>query len=262
MISDASFFRGGALAEDSDNLLDSTFSGLPTYKADGLMVWNKDTTFLQDKDFMDAYNLGMNSGHKIGREKGSTKNINIEWRIQVCCWAGWHAKHLSGHFVECGTNTGIMSLAICKYIDFNALNKDFYLFDTFSGIPDHQISPQESILNRQAENEMYEECYELTKNNFSIFPRAKLVKGEIPHTLKEVEIGEVCYLMLDMNIAFPEVAALDFFWEKLVPGAVVLFDDYGWLAYGEQKASHDNFAKRYGVKILTLPTGQGLLLKP
>lgn len=249
--------------ENTDTLsLNGSFSGQPTYKADGLMVWNKDTSFLRESDFMEAYKLGMNSGHKIGREKGSSEDIHIEWRILVCCWAGWHAKHLRGHFVECGTNTGIMSLAICKYIDFNKLDKDFYLFDTFSGIPNHQISSNETALERQQENEMYEECYELTKNNFSIFPRAKLIQGEVPHTLREVEINEICYLMLDMNISLPEVAALDFFWEKLVPGATVLFDDYGWLAYAEQKKAHDAFAKRYGVKILMLPTGQGLLLKP
>lgn len=60
----------------------------------------------------------------------------------------------------------------------------------------------------------------------------------------------------------PEEAALDFFWDKLTPGAIVLFDDYWWLAYKKQKEAHDRFAQRHGVKILLLPTGQGLLLKP
>ena len=27
-----------------------------------------------------------------------------------------------------------MSLAVCDYVDFNALDKNFYLFDTFRGI--------------------------------------------------------------------------------------------------------------------------------
>jgi len=39
-------------------------------------------------------------------------------------------------------------------------------------------------------------------------------------------------------------------------------DDYGWSAYINQKKALDAFAKRKGVKILNLPTGQGLLLKP
>lgn len=171
--------------------LDGSFSGNPTYKADGLMVWNKDTSFLEDAHFMDAYKLGMDSGHKIGRSAGTSDDIHIEWRILVCCWAGWHAKQLPGHFVECGTNTGIMSLAICKYINFNALNKNFYLFDTFKGMPEHQITPEEQKLGRLEENKMYEDCYELTKRNFSIFPRAKLIRGEVPDTLKSIEIDKI-----------------------------------------------------------------------
>ncbi len=72
----------------------------------------------------------------------------------------------------------------------------------------------------------------------------------------------MCYLSLDMNIVKPEIAAIEFFWDKLVSGAPILLDDYGWLHYSLQKVEMDKFASKKGVKILTLPTGQGLLLKP
>lgn len=65
-----------------------------------------------------------------------------------------------------------------------------------------------------------------------------------------------------MNIAAPEIAALEFFWDKLTPGAPVILDDYGWAHYRPQKEAMDDFATRKGVQILTLPAGQGLLLKP
>jgi O-methyltransferase len=236
--------------------------GTPTYDADFLMVWNKNTDFLEDPHFMRAYRAGMNSGHKIGRPAGSDLDIHIEWRIVVCCWAGWHAKHLSGDFVECGTNTGIMSLAICNYIDFNATGKNFFLYDTFQGMPEDQILPEERTLGRHLENTMYEDCFERARSNFKPFPRARLIKGKVPDTLSMQKIERVCYLMLDMNMAVPEVAAIEYFWDKLVPGALVLFDDYGWLAYIQQKKAMDSFAASKGVKILTLPTGQGLLIKP
>jgi O-methyltransferase len=234
--------------------------GAPTYFADGLCVWNKSVAFLSDPLFREAYSLGMNSGHGIGRARGSNDDIHIEWRIHVCCWAGWHAVKLPGDFVECGTNTGIMSLAVCKYLDFNAIEKKFYLFDTFKGIPVDQISEEEAQRGRALENAYYFDCFEIAKTNFSPFPGARLIKGRVPESLGTVDIQRVCYLMLDMNIAKPEVAALDFFWDKLVPGAVVLMDDYGWLAYGAQKKALDGFVEKRGSKILTLPTGQGLLI--
>jgi len=236
--------------------------GDPTYEADALTVWEKDTGFLGDPRFVQAYQAGMQSGHKIVRPKGSREDIHIEWRVLVCCWAAWHARRLAGDFVECGTNTGIMSLAICHYIDFNRTAKAFYLFDTFRGMCEEQVSEEERALGRLTENELwYEECYEIAKENFRAFPKVRLVQGVVPDSLSTVPIVSVCYLSIDMNVAVPERAAIEFFWDKLVPGAPVILDDYGWLGNRPQKRALDQFAASRGVMILALPTGQGLLLK-
>lgn len=48
----------------------------------------------------------------------------------------------------------------------------------------------------------------------------------------------------------------------LVAEALVILDDYGWVGYAPQKEAMDEFAVSVDCKILTLPTGQGLLLKP
>jgi hypothetical protein len=87
--------------------------GSAEYNHDGLVVWGKDVSFLREPSFVKAYEAGMNSGHKLAREKGSDKDIHIEWRVHVACWAAWHAKQLPGSFVECGVNTGIFSLDEC-----------------------------------------------------------------------------------------------------------------------------------------------------
>lgn len=65
-----------------------------------------------------------------------------------------------------------------------------------------------------------------------------------------------------MNIVAPEIATIEHFWGRLVPGAVVVLDDYAWKAHEVQKQAFDRFAADHQVEILTLPTGQGLLLKP
>ena len=61
--------------------------------------------------------------------------------------------------------------------------------------------------------------------------------------------------------AFSEIAALEYFWDKLRLGAPVVLDDYGKAKFVEQKRAMDAFAARRGVKLLNLPTGKGLLLK-
>jgi hypothetical protein len=241
--------------------LRKSFPADPTYNNDSLAVWRKDVSFLQEPAFVEAYEIGMDSGHKIGRAKGSNVDIHIEWRVQVVLWAAWHARQLPGSFVECGVNTGIFSLAICNYVDFNSTGKDFFLFDTYEGIPEEQAKEGEKDQVRASEL-TYEDCYDVACRNFEPFPRAKLVRGKVPDTLNSVDIDEICYLSIDMNIVEPEIAAIEFFWDKLVPGAPVLLDDYGWLPHALQKEAMDRFASEKGVKILNIPTGQGLLLKP
>jgi O-methyltransferase len=234
----------------------------PSYDSDNLAVWLKSVSFLHNRRFRSAYARGMDSGHHICRDKGSRDDLHIEWRVHVLLWAAAQAAGLDGDFVECGVNTGIYSLAVCEYVDFNRLDKQFYLFDTFQGIPDEQISQEERALNREAENAAnYSECYDVARRNFSDFPRARLVRGRVPDSLRTVDIDRVAYLSIDMNIVQPEIAALEWFWDKLSMGAPVVFDDYGWLGFLPQKTAIDAFAEAHGVPVLELPTGQGLMIK-
>lgn len=224
---------------------------VPTYDADGLTVFNKQAPFLSDDRFMAAYSQAIAT---------TDPKLRIEWRIAVTCWAATHGARLAGDFVECGVNRGMHSLAICRYLDFNLLKKSFYLFDTFDGIPDDQRSAAERA-NGHSHDGHYEECFDATRKTFAPFPRAVLIRGKVPDTLASAHIDRVCYLSIDMNIAYPERAAIEFFWPKLSPGAMVVLDDYAWHGYDEQRATMDDFAHRVGTEILTLPTGQGLLAK-
>ena len=58
-------------------------------------------------------------------------------------------------------------------------------------------------------------------------------------------------------------AAAEFFWPRLVSGAVIILDDYGYSDdYVRQKRAFDTFARTKNVQVLLLPTGQGLIFKP
>jgi hypothetical protein len=246
------------VAKLQEELAQQTRWGEPSYDHDGLRTYHKSLCFLQEEDFLRAYQNGVATGLKFMR----SDEIHIEYRAHIVCWAAQHAKNLAGDFVECGVNRGCLSVTLCNYIDFNSTGKTFYLFDTFNGIPEKQMSSVERDYAVNHSRHAYEECYEIAQQNFAPFPRARLIRGMVPDTLAGANIEKVCYLSIDMNIAEPEIAAMEFFWNKLVPGAIVVLDDYGWRAHCEQKKALDVFASRKGVSIATLPTGQGLLLKP
>jgi hypothetical protein len=65
-----------------------------------------------------------------------------------------------------------------------------------------------------------------------------------------------------MNCVEPEIAAAEFFWEKMTPSAVMLLDDYCYSEhYTLQHNAFNKFAKSKGAEVLPLPTGQGLIVK-
>lgn len=231
------------------------------YHADGLAVWDQALPFLADPRFREAYRTGMSSGHHIGRARGASDDIHVEWRVHVVLWAAQLATRLAGDYVECGVNTGMYSLAVCKYLDFTSLDRDFWLFDTYAGIPltqAHETERDKAIADNASN---YDECFGLAQGNFAPYPRAHLVRGTVPDSLTSVKIERVAYLSIDMNLAAPERAALEYFWPELAHGAVVVLDDYGWARRPLQRESADAFATSVGVPILALPTGQGIVVK-
>jgi O-methyltransferase len=218
-----------------------------TYNQDGLAtVHNCD--FLHDPHFLEAY--------RILEEARSSAVPPIQWRAFVVCWAADRASRLEGDFVECGVNTGGLSRMVMQYVGFPRLDKTFYLLDTFRGLEDKYLSDAE-----RKRGIKYEDCYEAACRTFEGF-RAVIVRGAVPESLPQVKATKVCYLSIDMNCAAPEVAAAEYFWDKLVPGAVIVLDDYGWKLCYEQKVAFDRFAREKGVMVLGLPTGQGLIFKP
>lgn len=107
----------------------------------------------------------------------------------------------------------------------------------------------------------YQECYEFVKTIFAN-DNVEIIKGSVPETLSQVKTQKIAYLSIDMNCVEPEIAATEYFWEKMVSGGVVLLDDYGQQKHIEQKKGFDEFALQKGAQVLSLPTGQGLIIKP
>lgn len=220
----------------------------PAYREDGLVtVHNAD--FLRDGEFQRAYAAA------IRQQPG----VRIQWRAHVTQWAGHHAKRLQGDYVECGVNRAFLSTSVMTYINFKSMqDRKFYLFDTFSGLVPELVTSED----RAAYRNEYPDCYEFVRESFRDFPNVVIVRGPVPDTLSQVEIRKVAYLSIDMNCAGPEEEALRYFWPKMESGGVIVLDDYGFSGHESQKRAADEFAASVGVEVLSLPTGQGLVLKP
>ena len=57
------------------------------------------------------------------------------------------------------------------------------------------------------------------------------------------------------------IGVLERLFDLMVPGGVIVFDDYGWKLFEKQKIAEDEFMAARGYQILEMPTGQGLVVK-
>ncbi len=228
-----------------------------SYSYDGL-VSAHNADFMKDTLFIEAFN-------KIETcVTGSRQELKFHWRTHIATWAASHAKLLgTGDFIECGVAYAGTASAIMHYIGFKDMpERHYYLLDTFEGIPPDYLTKEESengtLVNL---NKHYSNSYELVKNNVAEYSNVTIIKGKVPETLSMVKTQKVAFIHIDMNSVVPEVAAANYFWDKLVPGGIMLFDDYGWAPCYIQKKGVDQFAKEKGVRVLSLPTGAGLIIK-
>jgi O-methyltransferase len=151
---------------------------------------------------------------------------------------------------------GFCSAFLADYLNFSAIAKSYYLYDTFAGIPegfDTEATGHPSL----AEPGLYESV----RDRFALYPNVHVVRGVVPETLHEIGPEKIAFLHLDMNSSKSEIAALEVLFDRVSPGGIIVFDDYGWSAYRAQQIVEDKFVQDRGYRILELPTGQGLLFK-
>lgn len=232
--------------------------GSDIYDRDGLRSVHAHD-FLHDPAFLLAYERGV---------AAAGEDYGWYWRVHVGLWAASCASRIAGHFVECGVNRGFMASAIMRALDWDSLGKTFYLMDTFAGLDARFVSEAEKgagaleSSRRLLRNGFYVSGVESVRANFAEWRNVRIVVGAIPETLGQADAAAVAFLHLDMNCAPPEVAAAEHFWDRLTPGAFILMDDYGYSGFPAQRTALDDFARKRGVKVLSLPTGQGLIVKP
>ena len=152
---------------------------------------------------------------------------------------------------------------IVDYLRFETLNKKFFLVDTFKGLIPEYLTPGEKREDLLATYKYYENnSLAAVRETFAPFSNVVVIEGAVPDILPDIPSEKIAYLSLDMNCTLPEQKAAEYFWDRIVPGGIILHDDYGFKLHEEQRKMMDRFAATRGVAVLALPTGQGIILKP
>src|SRR5260370_11732897 len=159
-----------------------------------------------------------------------------------------------------------MSWVVTELVDLASAKRSFYLYDTFEGFAPQYSSEDDFPLAPQffhiADRGYHiPHLYDSVCERFSGKSYVKVIKGVVPDIILEISPEQIAFMHIDMNSAAPYVGALELLFDRVSPGGLVIFDDYGWFPHGKQKDAEARFMSARGQKILERPTRQSPLVK-
>jgi O-methyltransferase len=218
------------------------------YEADGIATQHV-SPFLDDKDFDKRY-----------AAVASMWQDDLRWRLWILTSSAAHCSALDGAFAEFGVYRGG-----CAYMVLSGTRphegRPFFLFDTYEGIPASNLTEAEiqaGFAGRLADTSLDEVRSRLGPWNKQV----RFVAGDIFKTLPTTETGPLAFAHIDLNAAAPTEFALRYTWSRLLPSGIVVFDDYGWQEYDDQRRLIDKFFEAEKAAVIALPTGQAMAIKP
>ncbi|MCB8823451.1 TylF/MycF family methyltransferase [Microvirga rosea] len=171
---------------------------------------------------------------------------------------------LPGHYVDVGVYYGKSFFSWHKYLEVltpTATHKKVIGFDSFAGFPklavedgDADVSIQKSVGGLSSENFLEEfETLLALQNSDGVLPtgRGIVVKGDVCETLPKWLLdnpeARICLLNLDVDLYEPTKVALEEAWDRIVPGGVLILDEYGTSKWPGEAKAWDEFSRSRGI---------------
>ncbi|MDA2955698.1 MAG: class I SAM-dependent methyltransferase [Actinomycetota bacterium] len=203
-----------------------------------------------------------------GKKFGSNLNwlTSLSWRHYIVYWTAMYStrftKFTKFNIVEAGVGDGMsINFAISAIQDELGKNVNFeaFLYDAWGGMKEENLTVDEKSIKGKYSYLSLEQ----TKSNLKDFQSScKFIQGHIPDVIVENPgPNELSWLHIDLNSSVPTLKTLEHFVPKLLPGGVVLFDDYGHVGFRETKEVADEYCSQVSGLLLPLPTGQAVFFK-
>lgn len=163
---------------------------------------------------------------------------------------------LDGDFAECGCFSGASAYVMAQILDEAGSDKALHLFDSFAGLS--APGPDEGGHWRAGDLACAEET---TRANLAGFPFVRLHPGWIPETFAAVSDRRFALVHIDADLYEPTRDSVHFFWERLVPGGLLICDDYGFTTCPGATRALDEFFADQREPIVNLSAGGALVIK-
>ena len=209
------------------------------FAGDNLIAFGRNLGFLNDERFIKAWDTHA----KLAHERG------VMWRTATVVWAARQALRRGGDFIECGCYKGTSARILIDSVDLS--DRRYFLYDLFE---------HDAAMNHNAMPEHGAGLFDVVKDRFAAFPNVSVFKGPVPESFSQGLPEKIAFAHIDMNNAPAEIGALDAIEDRLVPGAMIVLDDFGALPYRAQHIAETEWFAKRGIPVLELPTSQGLAI--
>ena len=164
-----------------------------------------------------------------------------------------HTSALAGDVAEIGVYKGGTAKLLVEILN---TKKVIHLFDTFEGMP--SINTKEDIHKK---GDFYDTSVESVKQFIGDCSNVFFHKGFFPETAQEVAIKQFCFVHIDVDIFQSVKDCLEFFYNRTVPGGIIILDDYAFPSCPGAKKAADEFYKDKKESLCLLPTNQAFMIK-
>jgi len=203
-------------------------------------------SFIDDPLFLNGYNTAVKN---IGND------YRIPWRVHQAIWAAHHCLNVKGDFVELGTGKGfIMQAVLASIPNWNKLDKQVWLYDTFKKF---SLTGKGKAIHDQ----YYADDLQSVQSYFSKWNKINFIQGDILMSIIDTSPEEISFLHVDLNDGEVEVEILKKIFHKISRSGIILLDDYANLGEENSYRLHNIFFANFGYRILTTPSGQGIIIK-
>lgn len=189
---------------------------------------------------------------------------------------------LPGDIVELGVYRGASLMTFANFLEIRNMGdrqKQVFGFDNFAGFTgfDEKDGKADDDVEKELDGFDGGAFEEILRDAISIFdkdrfipykPRIKLIKGNcedtVPRFIKDNPGLRISLLHFDCDLYQPTKVGLEYFWPLVVPGGVVLFDEYGIRPWEGESKAVDEYFRDKDVEIKRLdwaPNPGGYLIK-
>lgn len=173
--------------------------------------------------------------------------LPVHARYVLYCLALDATRRCSGELAECGVYKG----GTAKILAELAPDRPLHLFDTFCGMP--ETDPSKDL---HKAGDFADTTLESVRGYLSQHRNVSCVAGVIPKSLDVVCGRRFSFVHIDLDIYSSIKSACEFFYPRLDPGGMLLFDDYGYASCPGARSAVDEFFSDKPEVRLVMMSGQ------